>query len=64
MDKWEYTTVTLGTAGFLGGKFEPSDLDGKLNWMGQQGWELVSTFTTNKSYGETREIVSVFKRKK
>lgn len=64
MDTWEYLTLKMQTTGFLGGKFEEDDLNVDLNRYGSEGWELVSALTTNKSYGETRDIVCIFKRKK
>ncbi|UCG56426.1 MAG: DUF4177 domain-containing protein [Phycisphaerales bacterium] len=59
---WEYKTIKLATSGFLGGKFDEQKLDSLMNDLGQQGWELVTGFDTNKSYGETRDVVLVFKR--
>jgi hypothetical protein len=60
--KWEYRTVKLATSGFLGGKFDEKQLDAYMNQLGSQGWELVTGFDTNKSYGETRDVVVIFKR--
>ncbi|MCF7973178.1 MAG: DUF4177 domain-containing protein [Phycisphaerae bacterium] len=60
--KWEYKTIKLAATGFLGGKFDESTLDAFMNDLGRQGWELVSAFDTNKSYGETRDVVVIFKR--
>ena len=61
---WEYKTMKLATKGFLGGKFDESTLDAFMNQLGSQGWELVAAFDTNKSYGETRDVVVIFKRAK
>ena len=60
--RWEYKTIKLATAGFLGGKFDAEQLDLYMNELGAQGWELVTGFDTNKSYGETRDVVAIFKR--
>jgi hypothetical protein len=30
--------------------------------VGQQGWELMSVFDTNKAGGKTRDVFAVFKR--
>jgi hypothetical protein len=59
---WEYRTIKLATSGFLGGKFDEHQLDACMNQLGSQGWELVTGFDTNKSYGETRDVVVIFKR--
>lgn len=59
---WEYKTVKLAATGFLGGKFDERQLDVYMNQLGAEGWELVTGFDTNKSYGETRDVVVIFKR--
>jgi hypothetical protein len=62
--KWEYMTVMFRTAGFWrgGGVLDGDAFNAKLNELGQQRWELVSVFDTNKHDGETRDVVAVFKR--
>lgn len=64
LEKWEYRSIKVNTKGFTGGILEVSDFNDELNMLGEEGWELVSCFTTNRSYGESREVISVFKRKK
>lgn len=64
MDRFEYKTIFTDAKGFLGGKIDQGSMDRQLNQMGDQGWELISTFASNSGYGSTRWIVSVFKRKK
>lgn len=59
---WEYRTIKLAAKGFLGGKFDEQQLDAYMNQLGSEGWELVTGFDTNKSYGETRDVVVIFKR--
>ncbi|AQT67502.1 hypothetical protein STSP2_00650 [Anaerohalosphaera lusitana] len=60
---WMYKTAKVkATGGFLGGKFNAGKLEVKLNELGKDGWELSTSFTTNKNYGETRDAVLVFKR--
>jgi hypothetical protein len=63
-EKWEYKTMKLATKGFLGGKFDEDTLDAFMNQLGSQGWELVAAFDTNQAYGETRDVVVIFKRAK
>jgi hypothetical protein len=62
--KWEYKTLKLGTHGFLGGKFDERQLEQMMNTLGEDGWELASAFDTSKSYGETRDVIVMFKREK
>lgn len=63
MEKWEYKTIKVETKGFSGGILQTENFEYELNIMGAQGWELVSCFDTNQSYGASREVVAVFKRK-
>ena len=63
MERWEYSAIKMLTKGFAGGILDMQNFDTELNRMGAEGWELVSCFDTNQSYGQTREVVSVFKRK-
>jgi hypothetical protein len=63
--KWEYRTVkTPASGGFLGGKFDNTAFVMKLNELGDEGWELVAATTTNQGYGQSRELVAVFKRER
>jgi len=64
MDRWEYKTIKFGLKGLTGGKLETEDFDYELNKLGDQGWELVSCFTSNASNGYSRDAIAVFKRKK
>lgn len=62
LQKWEYKTIKLNTKGLLGGILDVDSFDSLLIKLGNQGWELVSTFSTNAGNGSTREAVAVFKR--
>jgi hypothetical protein len=62
---WEYKTeVIKADKSFWGGKFDGERLDGILNDLGAQGWELVSFTAVSIGYGETARIIAVFKRQK
>jgi hypothetical protein len=62
---WEYKTLRFpARGGFLGGKFNEALLNAKLNEFGEQRWELVSAFSTQHGYGQSRDIVAIFKREK
>ena len=63
MDRFEYKTLFTDAKGFLGGKVDQSVFQNELNDFGRQGWELVSTVAAAQSYGSTRWLISVFKRK-
>jgi hypothetical protein len=62
--KWEYKTIKLGTHGFMGGIFDERQLEDMMNSLGEAGWELVTGFDTNQAYGQTRDVVVIFKREK
>jgi hypothetical protein len=62
--KWEYTTIKLRAKGLLGGQTDDVQLDAMMNEMGSQGWELAAAFDTNEAYGNTRDVVVIFKRQK
>ncbi len=64
MDIFEYKTLFTDAKGFLGGKVDEEAFQRELNDLGAQGWELVSTVSANQSYGSTRWLISVFKRRK
>ncbi len=63
MEEFEYKTLFTDAKGVLGGKVNQSTFENELNLLGLQGWELVSTVATAQSYGSTRWVISVFKRK-
>lgn len=63
-DKYEYKTYLYDTKGFWGGSVESNPFQDYLNALGNDGWELVSTVSTNAVYGSTKSIVCIFKRKK
>jgi hypothetical protein len=60
--KWEYKTIKLKATGVMGGKTDEVKLDAMMNELGGQGWELAAAFDTNELYGDTRDVVVIFKR--
>jgi len=63
MEKFEYKTLFTDAKGVFGGKVDQDDFQFELNELGKQGWELVNTFPAAQSYGSTRWVISIFKRK-
>ncbi len=63
MEKFEYKTLFTDAKGTLGGKVDKSLFQYELNELGSQGWELVNTVAAAQSYGSTRWVISIFKRK-
>ena len=64
MEKFEYKVMAYDTKGFLGGCVEVNQLENQLNLLGNDGWEMVSCTSTNQSYGSSKSVVCIFKRKK
>jgi hypothetical protein len=52
----------LELGGFLGGRIDKDSLDGTLNEIGAEGWELVATMTTALYQGRTQSATLIFKR--
>lgn len=64
MEKYEYKTLIYDTKGFWGGSVDANQFQNELNVQGNDGWELVSSISTTQSYGSSKSIVCIFKRKK
>ena len=64
MDKYEYKVIAYDTKGLFGGKVDSRELESQLNQFGNDGWEMVSCTSSNQSYGSSKSIVFIFKRKK
>ena len=60
--QWEYRTIKIDVAGWIGPKVETSVVDATLNAQGAEGWELVSVLDVNAGNGQTTALVAVFKR--
>ncbi|MBQ1447823.1 MAG: DUF4177 domain-containing protein [Erysipelotrichaceae bacterium] len=64
MEQYEYKVITFDTKGFFGGNVDVDLVEEELNELGEEGWELVSCTNTNQSYGSSKSLVCIFKRKK
>lgn len=64
MEKFEYRVVTYDPNGFFGGNVQVNQIENQLNLLGNDGWEMVSCTSSNQSYGSTKSLVCIFKRKK
>ncbi len=63
MEKFEYKVAVYDTKGFWGGNVEVLAIENQLNQFGNDGWEMISCTSTNQSYGASKSIVCIFKRK-
>ncbi len=64
MEKFEYKVVTYDPSGFFGGNVQVNQIENQLNMLGNDGWEMISCTSSNQSYGSTKSLVCIFKRKK
>ncbi len=64
MEKFEYKVVTYDPNGFFGGNVQVSQIENQFNLLGNDGWEMVSCTSSNQSYGSTKSLVCIFKRRK
>ncbi len=62
MKKYEYKILKTKPEGFWKNQVESEKLEGEINNMGSEGWELVSVMDTNMGHGHTNEILLFFKR--
>ena len=64
MEHFEYKVVVYDTTGFFGGNVDVRQVEIQLNLLGDEGWEMVSCTSTNQSYGATKSVVCIFKRRR
>ncbi|MCK8491123.1 DUF4177 domain-containing protein [Spirosoma sp. RP8] len=64
MKKFEYRVLDVAAGGFWsgGGKIDVQELTDKLNELGQQGWEVVSSVDLNMAQGQSRSVLVMLKR--
>ena len=63
-EKYEYRSIRLEVAGWIGPKVDLAEMDATLNSLGADGWELVSAFDLNQSHGKTDSLIALFKRQR
>ena len=62
MTKWEYKVIEFDARGAMGGLIDQEKMELKLNELGKDGWELVTSYSTNQGYGSSRKLVYTLKR--
>ena len=62
-DQYEYKVVEFKEKGLFLAKFKLDDLEDELNFEGEKGWELVSSFATDMDNNGKKEVILIFKRK-
>ncbi len=59
---WQYKVEHVEAKGLFGGKVEDNVVEDRLNRLGAEGWELVSTASTTGDFGGTQKVIFIFKR--
>lgn len=62
MKNWEYKVIEFDPKGVFGGLLELDEVEKTLNELGSQGWEVISTITTNEGAGRTKKVIYTLKR--
>ncbi len=60
--QFEYKVIELKEKGLFFTKLKLEDLEGELNFQGEDGWELASSFTMDLDNNGRKEVVLIFKR--
>ncbi len=61
MKRFEYMTLDIG-AGLWGTTIDTQEVTNKLNELGREGWELVSTGDLNWAQGAIKGLIMILKR--
>lgn len=61
-NKFEYKVIELKEKGLFITKFKIQDLENELNFHGEHGWELASSFSTDLDNNGRKEVVLILKR--
>ncbi len=62
-EKFEYKVIELKEKGLFITNFKLEDLENELNFQGDRGWELTSSFATDLDNNGRKEVVLIFKRR-
>jgi len=60
--KFEYKLIELKEKGLFLANFKLEDVEDELNFHGEQGWELCSSFAMDLDNNGKKEVVLIFKR--
>ena len=63
MEKFEYQVWEFYKGKMLSTAPDKAIMQSKLNELGAEGWEVVSSSSTHHSNAETRSVVVILKRK-
>ena len=60
--RWEYHVLSLDTRGVFGATVDIQSLYTRLNELGGEGWEVVSSSPITAGQGYAQEVLFVLKR--
>ena len=60
--KYEYKVVELKERGVFITKLKLEDLEAELNYQGEKGWELTSSFSTDLDINGRKQVILIFRR--
>jgi len=61
-NKYEYKVLEIKEKGLFVTKFKLEDMEHELNFHGEHGWELASSFATDLDNNGRKEVVLILKR--
>lgn len=64
MKKFEYRILDVAAGGFWTNTIDAQALTDKLNELGDEGWEVVSSVDMNRHQGQTKGILIMLKRER
>lgn len=62
LPKFEYKVTKIKEKGLFITNFKLENLENQLNFHGENGWELTSSFATDLDNNGRKEVVLIFKR--
>jgi hypothetical protein len=62
MPRYEYKILTFYPRGWLRSKVDTNQMEQVLNEWAEEGWRVLSIFTTQQHYGGTRQVVVILER--
>lgn len=57
-----YCVEQFFTGGFITGKVNPHEVEKRLNELGDMGWRVVSTSTSNRFFGESHYMTVILEK--
>ena len=62
-EKFEYKALEIKEKGFFVAKLKLEEIENLLNFYGEKGWELASSFTLDLDSNGKKEVILILKRR-